>query len=374
MKVAFVLERLGNGGAERVTTALATEFASKYGYEVHVFTFVKEKEEYKLPNNVRRHVMKNEYNRIEAIINKCIYLTKEIRMVKPDIVYSLATPKTTIMLCLLSMYRNFTLIVSERNDPNQYPQSNLLKKMRNLAYEIADGVVFQTEEAKKYFNIKIQENGCVIPNPIPANLLPPYKGIRKKKIVNFCRLEPQKNLKLLIDAMVRIHKNFPDYILDIYGEGIQKKELKDYCKNNNADNYINFKGFESRIHKKIIDAALYVSSSNYEGISNSMLEALALGVPTISTNCPIGGAKMIIEDHVNGILIPVGDVECLCQAIREVLENENLSRRISVNGIKVREEFSIENIAKKWIDFAKEKSNSEKYNKKNNCDKKSTTI
>ena len=360
MRIVFVLERLGNGGAERVTAALATEFANKYGYEVHVFTCVKEKEEYELPDNVKRHVMKAGKNRIGTLKNKSTYLSKEIGKVNPDIVYSLATPKTTIMLCMLSVHRKFTLIVSERNAPNQYPQSNLLKKMRNTAYEIADGVVFQTEDAKKYFNAKIQKKGCVIPNPISSNLMSPYQGVRKKKIVNFCRLEPQKNLKLLIDAMLRVRGKFPEYSLDIYGDGIQRKELEDYCVSKNANGYVNFKGFESRVHEKIIDAALYVSSSDYEGISNSMLEAIALGIPTISTDCPIGGAKMVIEDHVNGILVPVKDVERLSQAMLEVLGDTELSQKMSVNGIKLREKFSVENIAKKWIDFAKENTKNEK--------------
>lgn len=356
VKIAFILERLGNGGAERVTAALATEFSNSYGYEVHVFTCVKEQEEYELPSNVKRHVMNPRKNRIGTLKNKCDYLTKELKAIYPDIVYSLATPKTTIMLCLLSIKRKFTLVVSERNDPNQYPQSDFLKKMRNVAYKIADGVVFQTEDARKYFCKTIQEKGCVIPNPISANLLKPYEGVRKKKIVNFCRLEPQKNLKLLIDSMIRVHDRFPEYSLSIYGDGVQRKELEEYCIRNGAEGYITFSGFESKVHKKIIDAAVYVSSSDYEGISNSMLEAIALGIPTISTDCPIGGAKMVIEDHVNGILVPVRNVERMSQAIMEVLENAELSQRMSMNGIKLREKFSVENIAKKWIDFAKERA------------------
>ena len=113
-------------------------------------------EEYDLPSNVKRHVMNPGKNRIGTLKNKCDYLTKELKSIRPDIVYSLATPKTTIMLCFLSIQRKFTLVVSERNDPNQYPKSDFLKKMRNVAYKIADGVVFQTQDAKNFFcKIKI---------------------------------------------------------------------------------------------------------------------------------------------------------------------------------------------------------------------------
>lgn len=355
MRIVFILERLGNGGAERVTSTLAAELSNNYGHEVHVFTCVKENDEYELPPDVKRHVMTYGNSRFVTLKNKCEYLAKEVRKVKPDVVFSLATPRTTILLCLLSIGRKYTLIVSERNDPNKYPKSFVLKRLRNLAYRFSDGLVFQTEDAKKYFCYKIQKKGIVIPNPIVANLSKPFDGEREKRIVNFCRLEPQKNLKLLIDAMIRIHCKFPEYVLDIYGEGVQKKELEEYCINNKAEEYINFRGFDRDVHEKIINASLYVSSSDYEGISNSMLEAIAMGIPSICTDCPIGGARMVIENYENGILVPIRDVEKLAQAMTEVLENKMLAQKISLNGVKLRYKFSSENITKLWIDFAMER-------------------
>lgn len=352
MKVAFILERLGNGGAERVTAALSTELSYKNNYEVHVFTCIKEKDEYKLPDNVVRHVMKSGNSRLNIFLNKCEYLVKEVNLINPDIVFSLATPKTTIMLTFLSIWRKFTLIVSERNDPVQYPKNYILKILRAYAYLLADGVVFQTESAKKYFCSSIQSKGCVIPNPISADLIEPYKGIRTKKIVNFCRLEPQKNLKLLIDAMIKIHVKYPDFFLEIYGDGSQKKELLNYCTKQGADKYVKFRGFASNVHERILDASIYVSSSNYEGISNSMLEAIALGIPTIATDCPAGGAKMVIQNYDNGILVPVGDLKIMVKAIEELIVNKELSKKISHNGIKLRNKFSTKKITKKWLGFA----------------------
>ena len=362
MRIAFVLERLGNGGAERVTASLATEFAMFYGYDVHIFTYVKEENEYYLPETVTRHVMSVENNSDIKIFDKVKYLSKELKNIKPDVVYSLATPKTTILLCLLSIIRKFTLIVSERNDPNQYPKEMILKLLRNIAYMVSDGVVFQTPDARNYFNKYIQRKSIVIPNPISEGLCSPYKGERKHSVVNFCRLEKQKNLKLLIDSMIAIHNEFSDYVLEIYGEGTLREELEKYCSKQNAESYIKFMGFESNIHEKINDASLYVSSSNYEGISNSMLEAIALGIPTISTDCPIGGAKMVIENMKNGILVPVENKPKLIEAMRNILNDKELSNTLSENGVKLRIQYSVKNIAKRWDMFAREKVHNEKYN------------
>ena len=96
------------------------------------------------------------------------------------------------------------------------------------------------------------------------------------------------------------------------------------------------------------DASIYVSSSNYEGISNSMMEALAMGVPTVCTDCPIGGAALMIKNNINGILIPVNDEEALYKAMEKIIENKEFTEKISSNAIKIKEEYSIEKIVNKW--------------------------
>lgn len=353
--IVFVLERLGNGGAERVTAALSKKISEAGNYNVHIFTYVKEENEYKLPDEVTRHIMSQEHiGRITSLKRKVEYLTKEIRSVRPDYVISLATPKTSILLTILSLKRNFTLILSERNDPNQYPKEVIYKVLRNFVYRICDGVVFQTPDAQAYFSKKIQRRSTVIPNPISESLPERYTHIREKKIVNFCRLEPQKNLKLLLVAFEKINKEFADYKLDIYGEGEQYTELVEFTKKLGIADRVVFKGFVQNIHAKIINASLFVSSSNYEGISNSMLEALAMGVPTISTDCPIGGARMVIKNAYNGILVPVNNADSLAKAMKEVLSNNSLSERLSFNGTKLKYEFSVDSISRKWLDFLQE--------------------
>ena len=79
-----------------------------------------------------------------------------------------------------------------------------------------------------------------------------------------------------------------------------------------------------------------------------MLEAMAMGIPTISTNCPVGGAAMMIKDHENGILIPVGDCEKLTSAMLEIIEDDELANKLSNNSKKIINDINSTQIAKKW--------------------------
>ena len=108
------------------------------------------------------------------------------------------------------------------------------------------------------------------------------------------------------------------------------------------------KGFSNNVHKEIVNAMMYISSSDYEGISNSMLEAMAIGLPTICTDCPIGGARQVIKSQDNGILIPIGDVSALTNAMFKIVENKDFRDFLSTNAIKVRQIYDMENICREW--------------------------
>ena len=172
--------------------------------------------------------------------------------------------------------------------------------------------------------------------------------------MNFCRIEPQKNLKLLINAFAKVLSEFPEYTLDIYGEGSEKETLKEYVKKLGIDEKVIFHNFSVNIHQEILKAAVFVSSSDFEGISNSMLEAMAIGIPTICTDCPPGGARATIRNEENGILVPVGSVEELTTAIKKVLSSEELMKKLSINSSKIKEELNVKNIAEKWLVMAEE--------------------
>jgi len=163
-------------------------------------------------------------------------------------------------------------------------------------------------------------------------------------------LNHKKNLKLLIDAFIQLHKEFPEYKLNIYGDGAAKNEIKNYIKEQNMDQHIILYDFIQNIHEEIVDNAMFVSSSDYEGISNSMLEAMAMGLPVVVTNCPCGGAKMFVKNNENGILVDVRDKEALYEGMKKIITDNIFAEKISNEAIKIKEELNSDKISKKWIE------------------------
>lgn len=352
-KIVFVIESLRGGGAERVTAALANELCADTQNEIHLITYVHEPElEYSLDHRIHRHVCRpTSDKRIKRFFERCSVLKKQIIAIRPDCVISLGSPGCIISLTFAMVGSAIPLILSERNDPRNYPKRKLTRVGRSFSYRLCDGIVFQTEGAKNYFSKSIQKKGTVICNPLTEGLPLPYEGNRASKIVNWCRLTPQKNLDLLIDAFSDIAAEFPSHSLYIYGEGAERNHLEEKIALMNMDGRIFLPGYSTRIHEEILDAALFVSSSDYEGISNSMLEALSLGIPTVCTDCPPGGARETIDHGINGLLVPVGDRVAMAEAIRGVLRDPSFAQKLSHEGVGLREKISVSAITQQWVAF-----------------------
>jgi glycosyltransferase involved in cell wall biosynthesis len=278
-------------------------------------------------------------------------LHKTIRKINPDVIISFDAPINIYTIISRAFLKN-KLIVSERNDPYKYPGNKFVRKLRDILYHFADGFVFQTHDAKKYFPTSIQQKGTIIHNPISKKL--PYwnENNTEKTIITACRLVHQKNLPMLIDAFSIFLETYPEYKLKIFGEGELRDELQTLVNKKGLTKKVLMPGFSKNIHAEMANSNLFIISSNYEGVSNSMLEALAIGVPVISTDAPIGGAKMFINDGVNGILIKVGDVEGLSNAMLRLISDKCLSISLSYEARKIRNELIPEKIVKHWINYS----------------------
>lgn len=350
-KIVFFIPRLYGGGAERVTAVLANGICGISGYEVHMISYKQRENDYALDEKIRKHSAETFLNGGgHQSISKIKYLRKTIKEIDPHCVVSLAGPGAIGLLAVSMIGTEIPLVLSERNDPKSYPEEKILRAVRWLAYRLCSGVVFQTEEAKNFFSSAVKKKSTVIHNPIVCEL-PERSGKRDHRIINWCRLNSQKNLDLLIDSFADISSDFPDYILEIYGEGPEEKRLTEKIRDIDLENRIYLRGFSSEIHSKAVDASLFVSSSDFEGISNSMLEAIAMGIPSICTDCPSGGARETIENGVNGILVPVGDRKEMAKAMKRVLSDEKLSERIGSEGKKLKEKLSVSSVLKLWLDF-----------------------
>lgn len=344
--VVFILPSINGGGAERVMTTIANKFSDK-GYNVIFALTIDNTIEYFLHS----HILVKYNNNKTSPIGQVKYIREIIKEYNPAIVISFLTYQNLYTL-LASIGINTKIIVSERNDPSKSLESRrILEPVRNYLYRYATKIVFQTNGAKDYFSKKIKDKGVVIPNPLKEGLPSRFEGNREKRIVTFARLEPQKNHTLLINAFEKFSKIYDEYILEIYGKGILECDLKNMVKEKCLEDKIKFCGFSSNIHQDILSAKMFVLSSDYEGVSNSMLEALAIGLPCICTDCPPGGARMFIEDGVNGLLVPVGDIDAMAEAMNKIAEDVILAEQLSKNATLICKELTADVICKKWEDI-----------------------
>lgn len=344
----FINSSLSGGGSERVMTLLANQF-SEMDYNVTMLLVRKTKRDtYSISNKIS--IIRFNYllkNKIYKLIKRIFLIRKYIKYTQADCVISFMSD---INLCTLiagiGLKRH--ILVSERANPAKSGRSKFQVFLEKKLYPKAHKVILQTEDVKKQFIEEIQLKSVVIPNPVNANIPKQYLYEREKRIVAAGRLTEQKNFSMLINSFNKFYKKYPEYCLEIYGEGPLYNELKQQICDLKLEKKARLMGFSNDVNEKMKKAEMFISTSDYEGISNSMIEALAMGIPTICTDCPVGGAKMMIKNNENGILIPVGDEVALYNAMEEIVQDKEFSRKISSNAVKIREEYSIERIANKW--------------------------
>ncbi|WP_161978997.1 glycosyltransferase [Streptococcus sp. S784/96/1] len=344
-RILFLTSTMQGGGAERVIANLSGFFADK-GHTVGILATGGNILEYNLhPKVIYLYTSPKTDLFAFKQLSKIFQNNLEIKNFKPDVVVGFL-PTPIIYGALSKFMRNhFRYIISERMDPYQDPKNILLRKVRNLAFRFGDCFVFQTDDAKEYYGNIVRGKSKIILNPIKADLPSAYISQLSKKIVTVARLEPQKNILLLIKAFGLLKRD--DFQLHIYGTGSEEQALKQYVLKHEISN-VNFEGFCSDIHDKIKDATAFVLPSNYEGMSNAMLEAMVMGLPIIVTDHPIGAPKMLIDNLENGILVPINNPEELAKAMRLLIDDFELQKKLSNNSKKIKKLVSSEVIYQQW--------------------------
>ncbi len=350
--ITFVTIAMGGGGTERVIATLADYFVS-LGIRVKILMIGGSDVAYKLDDRVElRCISEATGGSIKGRIDRIRAMRTEFKDPTGASIIAMGTV-AAMFTSIASLGLKNRIILSERNDPNRLnhrPIKGYEKVIRNLLYRRADGIVFQTDMAKGCFPEYITRRGEIILNPI-RNEFPefvPYSE-REKVVITAGRLTEQKNHKLLIDAVVRTHERFPDYALKIYGEGEYRAVLEEYIASHDAGSFIHLMGYESDILGVMSRSRIYVSSSDWEGISNSLAEAMACGMAVVATDCPMGGSAMLIDDGTDGRLVPVGDADRLTECLLDIMQDEESARTYAEKAKAVREKLSVENIGACWL-------------------------
>lgn len=341
MRIVFIVRYLSDGGAERVTSLLSNGMAAA-GHEITVISFRRVEEEYQLDDQVRLVYVPE-----GSFLSRAKLLRDLVGFFAPDCVISLGSKYD--LMWAAGLFGKGRVILSERNDPGR-KQPVLKRAFTWLCYHRAWGVVFQTPYASDYFKRGIQHR-AVIANPAPTGL-PSWDAKRHDKtVINCCRLIEQKNLSLLLRAFAVFYKTHPNYQLAIYGDGNLSDRLQELASELGIRDVFKLNPYSAEVHYYVAQSAMFVSSSDFEGISNSIIEALCMGVPTISTDSHGGGSRMLLEDGDCGVLVPCGDVCALAAAMSRIADDEEYAQELSRQARERSQALSLESICSQWLSF-----------------------
>lgn len=354
MKILFVSGNLCDGGAQRVIAVIANQL-SEMGHDVTLLLFCRNLKEYYVNPKVKIHSLaKNpeEYLRLTAL-RRIKEIRNYLKKNTPDVAIGFLEGGYGLFVSSLGL--KFTKIASARIDP-----TILLKKrgirafLDQMWFKHADAVVVQTEGQKEHALNAMWKNITVISNPIPDEALmgSTHDYTRScSKMIMVGRLALQKNYKMAIDAFVKVRERYPNLTLDIFGKGAQETELRSLINEKGLNKEIVIKGWTQNVADEYKCHDLFILSSDFEGMPNSLMEAMAAGLPCISTNCETGPSDLIEEDENNGILVPVRDSELLADKIIGVLSMSSIERkRMGHNAYKtIQEKYNSNIIAKQWL-------------------------
>lgn len=342
-KISFFLGSMGRGGAERVISILSNDFAER-GWVTHIGLLLFNKVDYDLNETTK---VFDFTGRLTSRLKRIPYWIKSVRSYikkeKPDVIVSFAA-RINVLVLLAAIGTKTKVIVSERNDPWHDGRGLATRFMVRLLYPFAAKIVLQTKRSVAYFSKAIAKKCIVIPNPISVKC--EASPVKRKKIVAVGRLAKQKNHEMLIRAFSSLPQEYNDYSLFIYGDGPLLEYLSSLAKSLGVENRVFFPGNVLNIHEQIADAELFVLSSDYEGLSNALLEAMMMGLPCISTNC--AGAEEFIENERNGFIVSVGNKMELVKVIKSCLSKRQLLSMISRNAVESVSCLQKEKILKRW--------------------------
>ena len=346
MKILMIITGMQSGGAERVMATLCNELCKKN--QVRLAIIKNSTSDYVLSENIEVTFG----NVTNQNVNESVkFIKMEMETWKPDVAVSFMTKTNIVTLLAEKKCENSVpVIIAERANP--YYEKTIFKLIRRFLYPRATGCVFQTEMASNYYKRIIKCESIVLRNPLnPDFYTETYKGKRTKRIVSVGRLSSEKNQKLLIKSFGKVATKYPDYKVEIYGDGPLKEELQLLIDNQENSAQIKLMGRKYNIQKYIRDAEIFVHPSNSEGMPNALLEAMALGCSCIATDCPIGGSAFIIENEKNGILIPMNDEERLCNELERLINNPEFARTLGKRAEKVIQDFAPEKVCEEWEEY-----------------------
>ncbi|MCR5672055.1 MAG: glycosyltransferase [Butyrivibrio sp.] len=387
--IAMYIGSLTKGGAERVMVNLA-EFFYEQGYKVTFVTTYLSENEYEVKHAAWKRVpagapggvlvmdtdenpawvdpMGGEKDGIDRVFSALLkdeqkgraynlqMRHKKLRNIwkelHPDLILSFIG-KNNIMAISTAAGLGIPVVVSVRSNPDREYASLSMRTSMYATFGKAAGIVVQSKGAKERLPKFLQDKCMILQNSLnPSFIRPRYLGEREKKIVMVARLDENKNQAMVMEAFKDVReRGFKDYTLALYGDGPDRMKLQHLAVKLGIEKNVEFKGNVQHVAEHIEKASMFILASNQEGMPNSLIEALSLGLPCISTDCPCGGPRELINSGENGLLVPVGDKKKMTDAMLRILSDKDLSDRFSIEAVKIQGKCSPDVINGKWKEY-----------------------
>lgn len=340
------------GGTERIMADMAN-YWQRHGWDVTLATWAGPEfaDFYSLERGVRRvwldvhSANDSSWQLLCATVRRIIKLRNVLRQERPSVVLSFIDT-SNILTILATTGLGVRVVISERvHAAHNFGISAVWRTLRRLLYRHADAVVAQTRDAASWLEKNCKVRTQVIPNPLRS--LPDISGDREPLILAVGRLERQKGFDLLLQAFAGVADRFPEWRLVIIGAGTEADNLARIQNDLGLGDRIRLLAPVKDVESWMSRASLVVQPSRFEGFPNVVLEAMGMGAAVISADCPSGPAELI-EDGVNGRLVPVEDVGALVVAMTELMSDPHRRRQLGEQAQRVRQTYDQEKIMRSW--------------------------
>lgn len=355
MHMAFMIGSLTKGGAERVMTNLIDYFVQK-GHQTTLVTLLQRENEYPLNEKTKRILSdlteeENGTGKIMNFVKRFRKLRNIWKTERPDAIL-VFIGKNNIMALLTSWGLHIPVIVSVRADPKMEYQGKGMRFLARFLFRYAAGVVLQTNSCKEFFPKAVRKKAVILPNPVnPEFFEEPYMGEREHTIVTVGRMDENKNQQMMIRSFANVLPEYPDYRMILYGEGEDMSKLQELVRELGLEQQVAFAGAVDHIAQKIKKAGVFILSSDTEGMPNALIEAMALGIPVIATDCPCGGPADLICHGENGFLTPVRDVSAMTENLQNMLKDLQNARKMGEKARETCEIYRGEIVYQEWFDY-----------------------
>lgn len=349
--VAFYIGSLKKGGAERVFVNLAGYFVSR-GFRVTLVTQYQKENEYELPQGADRVISditkEEEGGRIGNMWRRYHKLRRIFKRLQADVVLS-TIGKNNFMALLANAFLPTKVVVSVVAEPTEEYPGRLMRFLAKTLFYFADGIVLQTTDAMKFFPKGIRKKSVILKNSLnPAFVRPRYEGSRCQDIVAVGRMDENKNHRMAIRAFSRIAETFPESRLILYGDGPLRETLQKEVREKGLEERILLPGAVTDVADRIERAYAFLLTSFTEGMPNTLIEAMSLGLPCISTDCPCGGPRDLIADGRNGFLVPVDDDKAMARRLKQLLSDPGKADEMGREAARLQQDYRPDRVNAAW--------------------------